>query len=133
MDCDPASARPRIGGDQHAAQEEVQLERQEGRHRKIEPKTVREHGQRQCRARCHKRGRHPAHPPCQQHQERKRRVELHLEPQAPVRQRRAKGIVGKQAEHEAHMRRDIGEAHIGIAFARLERLPRKPSISTRSA
>src|SRR3546814_10759019 len=49
-------------------------------------------------------------------------VELHFEPEAPVGQRRAEGIVGQQSEQEAQVQRDVGEAAVEIAFGRLKRL-----------
>src|SRR3546814_7879424 len=44
------------------------------------------------------------------------------EPEAPVGQRRAEGIVGQQPEQEAQVQRDVGEAAVEIAFGRLKRL-----------
>src|SRR3546814_14802843 len=85
----------RTRGEQHAGEEKLELQGQEGRHRIIEPRRPREQRDDQPATRRDERRRDPAEPPPEQYEERKEQVELNFEPEAPVGQRGAEGIVGQ--------------------------------------
>lgn len=69
----------------------------------------------------HKGAPHPVQPAHQQHDGREHGIELHLQPQAPVRQRRAIGEVRHQPKQEREMSDDVFQAAVEVAFRRLVR------------
>ena len=112
-----AAALAHGGGYQHACDKQRQLNQDHRRHRE-RLEIARQRPARRKAGHHYREGggeKAPAHH--QQHNEREQHVELHFQPDAPVRQYRAERIIRNSAEDKRNMRENIAGGRIGIALA----------------